>query len=290
MQRWRAVRPEFESWEQHRAVRLARVLDEWRGNRLKKFHAHRVRGHGQGPARIIDVCTGDDIVEQIALATPGPMSRLDVPDDLAAEWSHRLYFADGPGPDARVLFELLTEALSIRVQNVDVALALDWYKIPPDEDHDWRNTEIGELRYREKYYRNSPGLMRAAREDLVERMAAVVSRHPLYAHADAVVTCPGHDASLVSCGEDLADRLADALGVELVATQAKTPLRPEAKAGARMDLTDEFSMPTSLSDLTVIVADDALQSGHTMEHVAAAARHAGASRVLGLVPVRTMSG
>ncbi|MCU1592155.1 MAG: hypothetical protein JWP11_3411 [Frankiales bacterium] len=264
--------------------------DEWRGNRLTAFKVYRVLGEEQGSARIIDVCTSDDIVDQIALATPRPMSRLDVPAGLRAEWSHRLYFPDGPGPDARVLFSLLSEVLSIRVQDVDVALALDWYKIPPDEDHDWRNTDIGELRYRAKYYRSSPGLMRAARDDLVDLMADVMSRHPLYAQADAIVTCPGHDASVVSCGEDLARRLADAAGLDLIATQAKTALRPEAKAGGRMDLSDEFSMPTSLSDLTVIVADDALQSGHTMRHVAAAARRAGASRVLGLVPVRTMSG
>lgn len=268
-------------------------IDEWRGNQLREFKVHRVLGDEDGVSRIVDVCTSDDIVEQIKLATPTRCRNITVPDDRQSTFSHRLYFPQGPGPDARVLFNLLKEVLSVRVRQLDVALVLDWYQIPPDENNpEWRKTKpIGELRYRAKYYgRYTPRLMHQAREELAEHMGDLITRHPLYARADYLLAAPGHDRQTVSCSEDLTDLLSQATGVSAVRTDTTYSVREQAKGEDSVDLTGSFFFDQDLSEASVIVVDDCIKSGRTMTEMGRAARAAGAAQVLGLAPVRTMRG
>lgn len=270
---------------------LSPYEDEWRGNKITKSQVYRVVGRADGPARIVDLCTSDDIVDQIKLTAPGRCLPQTVPSELTGEYSHRIYFPDGPGIELEALLDLLSKVLSIRITDTDVTVAFDWYKIPPDEEHDyWRDTPLGRTRKTAKFYVNSPGMMEDARVRLVKLMAAFIDRHPLYKAAGAIIATPGSDRTVISCGEDLAQRVAAAVGKELVMTDTAYVKREQAKGDAKVDLTGQFSMPISLSDRAVIVIDDAIRSSNTMRHMALAARQAGARRVLGLAPVRTMRG
>ncbi len=262
--------------------------DEWRGNKIDKHASYRVLGKEDTKARLLFLCTSDDIVKQIKLianAVARECVEQAVPRAHVNEYSHVLYFPDGLGGVVKDAVQLLADVLSIRVNKFDVVIALGWYKIPPsDEVPHWRDTELGDLRSRAKFHGET-----SCRDELVSRMSDVVQRHELYGRCDAVLAVPGHDAFKTSCSEDLAERLAAAVGMPLVTVHCKSPLRPQAKE-AHVDLTDEFSVRHDLSDLAVIVVDDTIQSGNSMRHVAIAARDAGARRVLGLTPVRNMKG
>ncbi len=189
------------------------------------------------------------------------------------------------------VLELLSKVLSIRILNVDVAVAFDWYGIPPDEEHEqWRTTAMALTRKKAKYWTSSPDVMDAAREKLTGYMVRFLNLHPLYGAADAIVATPGHDRSVTSCSEDLARRLAAAIGKPLVMPETAYQLREQAKGDTVVDLAGQFSMPGSLSDQAVIIVDDCIKSGKTMKHLGLAAKQAGATRVLGLAPVRTMRG
>lgn len=271
---------------------LGPYTDEWRGNKIASHKVHLVKGAPAGsPARIVDLCTSPDIIQQIKLTSGTPCRDLEVPNDLTATFSHRLYFPEGPGFDAERVLSLLGKVLSIRIPNLDVAIAFDWYKIPPDEEHpEWRDTGLGLLRKKAKFYVSSPHIMEASREQLTNITAQFMGLHPLYGAADVIIATPGHDRSQVSCGEDLARRLAAATDKRVVITETAYDVREQVKGDGPVSLEDQFSMPTSLSDLSVIVFDDVIKSGKTMKHMALAARRAGAARVLGLAPVRTMRG
>ncbi len=266
--------------------------DEWRGNKIERFQIHRVKDRETTPARIVDLCTSDDIVEQIKMTVaPQPCVDLTVPAERTGTYSHRLYFPDGPDLQLEPLLELLSKVLSIRIPNLDVAVAFDWYGIPPDEEHsEWRTTPLATLRKKAKFWKSSPQVMEESRRRLTTLMTGFVDRHPLYGSAQAVVATPGHDRSELSCSEDLAERLACATGKLLVMTDTQYQVRDQVKGDEPVNLAGQFSMPSSLSDLTVIVVDDVIKSGKTMRHMGVAARKAGAARVLGLAPVRTMRG
>lgn len=270
---------------------LSPYNDEWRGNKIAKFEIHKVKGQTDGPARIVDLCTSADIVAQVKMISEERAEDLDVPSELADEYSHRLYFPNGPGLDLRPVLSLLGKVLSIRIPNVDVAIAFDWYAFPPDAEHaEWRTTPLAEVRKKAKFWVNSPQVMGEARTTLTGYMTRFLQLHPLYGSADTIIATPGHDRSRLSCGEDLAKRLATSTGMPLMMTDTAYEQREQAKGDRPVDLSGQFSMPDDLSDLSVIVVDDCIKSGRTLKHMGFAAREAGAARVLGLAPVRTMRG
>lgn len=262
--------------------------DEWRGNRIAKAQFFRVLGKTDTPARILYLATSADVVEQIEMVAAEvgrSCQREEVRPNHKDDFNHRLYFPDGAGPAIKRAVELLQDVLSIRVTNLDIMLALDWYKIPPSEDYKyWRDTELGDLRSRAKYYGSE-----ACRDELVARMCAAAERHEIYRTCDAVLAVPGHDASKTSFSEELAADVAEELGRPLVKIHCRTPLRPQAK-DEHVDFSDEFYVVDDLSDRSVMIVDDTIQSGNTIRHAAAAARDSGAGRVLGLSPVRNMKG
>ena len=56
----------------------------------------------------------------------------------------------------------------------------------------------------------------------------------------------------------------------------------------RAALVDEYSIDQNLTGRAVLLVDDVYDTGSTMRGVARAARHAGASTVLGLAGARTL--
>jgi hypothetical protein len=271
----------------------AEYRKERRGNRIEDSAVWRVEGDESGEARIFDVRTSDDVVDHLRLIVAGAVQVYQPPSELMPRFTHRIYMPDGPGTVCERALETLSTALTLSVPGVDLGVAMDWYSIPTEGvvAADWPHTELGELRYRAKYYvKYTPAKAASARAELARRLADFVGEHPTFASATAIVTCPGHDRSETSCSESLARRMGIELGIDVVETQTAHEVRPEAKAGGYFDLEAEFSMPRTLSGLSVIIVDDTLQSGETMRCVARAARLAGATTVLGLVPVRNLRG
>ncbi|MBO7938917.1 phosphoribosyltransferase [Streptomyces sp. S9] len=184
----------------------------------------------------------------------------------------------------------MTKVLTLVTQPpLDVALVLDWYKIPdPDiSSRDWKNTDAGELNSRSKYWRGSPHLQAAAREKIIEQLSHVIQEHPLYRNASCIVTVPGSAADGNSHAEQLARRIAQSTGKRIVETIAVNGSRPPSKETPSTVTGADFALPESV-DGGVVVLDDVYRSGTTMKAVAAAAKRAGATRALGLAIVRTM--
>lgn len=266
---------------------------DWRGNTLASYKRWRVRGApADSPARILYVCTSSDVVEHIRSVSAGPCLELELPEKRADEFTHRLHFPEGGLPPDELL-KHLCQWLTVQVPHLDLVVAADWYNNPPDDGHEtWWHTPPGDLVNKAKY-RWDTGLNDRARAALAVGLAGMVRAHPLLVGADAIVTVPGHKTGVLACSVDLAQRVAESVGKSVVATTVTSAERPQAKEGRRLtpeelvELSNEYPMPRSLSDLTVIVLDDVLRTGNTMAAVALSARRAGAATVLGLVPART---
>lgn len=239
------------------------------------------------PRQYLYLCGPDEAAEQV-LASFANLCHLDnMSVRYAKQFTHRIRFEEGVTKNVLRLVELLESALTLTPRpELDFAVVLDWYKVPPNEDSDrWTNTDTGELVYRAKYY-NAGRDSRTAREELVRQMTETIQQHPLLSYADQLITCPGHQADGASFGEWLATEISKSLGMPLVPTTCLTGARASRKEGP-IDLTGAFGFPEGLTGRCLII-DDVYQSGTTMGAVATAARTAGASNVFGFAPVRTM--
>ncbi len=119
---------------------------------------------------------------------------VDGSSERASQYDYCLEFTSEFPPGFEDMVQLLTDALCLPPEEpLDLALALDRYKVPDDDlpATAWANTEIGELVHRAKYYKSSPGLQEAARETLAERLAGAIQSHPAYWRAPYLVSVPG---------------------------------------------------------------------------------------------------
>ncbi|MVU76004.1 hypothetical protein GPX89_01950 [Nocardia sp. ET3-3] len=186
------------------------------------------------------------------------------------------------------LVALLNEALVLPMtEEFDALLALDWYKIPDDDlpPEAWDNTEVGEMVRQAKYFVTNASRQRAARKDLVRRLADAMVRHPALNSAFYVVSVPGHQGDGTSTGELIAADLAARTGKTLVSTTGQP--RPERKDDRSVDLVGMFTLPMKL-DAPCVIVDDVYRSGDTIRQVARVARQAGAPRVYGLAAAKTI--
>jgi hypothetical protein len=214
---------------------------------------------------------------------------IPVPATRAADFEKCLHWPTGYPPGARTLIELLHEVLTLPTQSerVSLALALDWYKVaesdvPPDR---WKNTPVGQLVLKAKYYKSSPATMKAAAAQLVELLGHALERHPAYKSAPYLVTVPGSAGNGGSFGESIASGVAQRANKTLIRTIG--PPREAKKAGGSSSLDGLFSLPQSL-DGPCVVVDDVYRSGMTMQATALAARQAGATAVFALVAAKTL--
>lgn len=187
------------------------------------------------------------------------------------------------------LLDLLKDRLCLPTGNwapLDLALALDYYKIPPAEDGgEWKNTNSGELVSRAKYWVSDPGMQRLCREKIVEKVADTIRRHPILNSASRIVSVPGSKGNGSSVGESIAAGVATRLGRPLISTIG--PVRPERKGDQAASIAGLFSVPEMIHGNCVIV-DDVWRSGETAAEVGRAARTAGASAVHAVVAAKTM--
>lgn len=260
-----------------------------RADRLEKYQ-FLTRADVETPEKWIDLCGSQAIARQFLRAYPTQCVQVEVPPDEASSWSHRLYFAQGLPPRVATFVQLMTKVLTLVTHApLDFALVLDWYKIPdPDVNpRDWSNTDAGELNYRSKYFKSSPGLQSAARDKLAEQLSYVIEEHPLYRNASCIVTVPGSAADGNSHAEQLARRIAQSTGKQIVETVPLKGPRPPSKEAQTTVSAADFALPRNVSG-DIVILDDVYRSGGTMRAVAGAAKRAGAAQALGLAIVRTM--
>jgi len=196
------------------------------------------------------------------------------------------------------LLTLLGDILTLPCGNeLDYALALDWYKIPVEgvEGTSWSNTPIANLVHRGKYwYRGSKdaGKQKRCGLALVKLLVPVISQHPLLCDVAAIAAVPGHDSKVVSFGARLADAVARTLNKLSVRCDALNDFRPPAKSlepAARASvINNQFVCNEYLDGKSLLIIDDVYRSGSTANETARALRAAGATQVSSLCAVRTM--
>jgi adenine/guanine phosphoribosyltransferase-like PRPP-binding protein len=198
--------------------------------------------------------------------------------------------------EVRLLLDVLTEVVSLpSPPAIDIALALDWYKIPQEgvDPYNWPNTGTGELVNRGKYrFRQNPELQAQAGLALVDQMCEVIEKHGVFKQATVILDVPGHDDTRVSFGSRLAATVATRREIPMVRVATRSSFRPEAKnlnATERETLLrDEFVVNERVDGQSVLIVDDVFRSGGSMGGVGRAARQSGAQTVQGLCCVRTM--
>ena len=180
----------------------------------------------------------------------------------------------------------------------DLAVCLDWYRIPPSEGREgWTDSEIGRLVRAAKYGVGRP--QAEARETLAARCIEFVSAHPVMRRADLVLAMPGSGVGPAPVGA-IAQLLADALGRALGMAQdasllrfrrAERPQKELRRAGAQADGNQAGTMRASDVDgRTVLLLDDTMAHGSSVREACRALGAAGASRVYSLTMAKDASG
>ena len=168
-------------------------------------------------------------------------------------------------------------------------MVLDFYKRESTTDQRTLvHSTMGRLVSRAKGY--EPGGKENSRRILSGHMRDVAAKHLWFRRATRVLPVPGHRGA---ADTDLSYRFAEALRDDLGLAIARVDLRHGRRGPAkfmtpreRAALKDGFVVRENLQDETVLVVDDLYHTGSTMGGVAKAARHAGASTVLGLAAAR----
>ncbi|QFZ17476.1 phosphoribosyltransferase [Saccharothrix syringae] len=198
-------------------------------------------------------------------------------------WPYRLRLDSAPPADLADFLALLGEVLVVPVNHeaLDAVLALD-HRMQLDGS---ARTDRAEQLHLVKHG-GVPAEVDRAGQELVAALAEAVIRHEWYVRATRVLPVPGHEPPRPAASVLLGLALAQDLGLGL--TPVTGPARKPARlmtARERVDLLSAFRVDEDLTGRTVLVVDDAYQSGYTMAGVANAARRAGATTVLGLTAV-----
>jgi len=253
-----------------------RDVSDRRGNRLPDFQITTTVG---GRSQRIYLHANRAIANQVKRSLGGSWSPLTLRAGDRGRWTDRIHVPGKVTPEIRRLLALLREVLTLEItRDLDLAIALDFYKTPDDElpPDQWPNTEVGDLINRGKYHREPTAA------ELAGRMAHVCVCHPAYRAASRVIAVPGTEHDY---GEKLAGELAHAVHIPLACAERMDGGGPAKSASG--DTSMRFHIDTRLAG-TVIIADDVYWTGGTMNGVARAARAAGASTVLGLVGARNL--
>ncbi|MBC6447611.1 ComF family protein [Actinokineospora xionganensis] len=238
-----------------------------------------------------------EIVNHVVGAWPRAKSINIHPHDQP-QWTHRIRLDFAPHEELKEFLDLLRKILVLWVRgssDLDGAVALDFYKKPSATDPtQLENTPTAELIRTIKGYRSCDNaeVMRAGRA-LCDDLYEVVMQHPWLNRADRILPVPGHSRSgPPSASVRLGAALHHDLGIPLTQIYTRHEHRTSAKdmklLSERTALLGEFRIRENLEDKSVLIVDDIYHTGCTMAGVARAARHAGATTILGLVAARVI--
>lgn len=232
------------------------------------------------------------IVKQARLTDPRYAS-------ISSPYFHKLR---GPGAvpteATSQLLELLSDVLTLRCgDELDYALALDWYKSPIEgcDPQAWPNTSTGDLVSQGKYWykgQADAARLRVCGRALTRRLVKIVGRHPLLRDVTAIAAAPGHDVMILSFGARLAAAVAKDLDKPLVRCRSLVDFRRPLKGLDQRErasvIHNQFACDEDVDGWSLLIVDDVYSSGSTTDEAARALRAAGATRVSSLCAVRTM--
>lgn len=264
----------------------------------------RMTNRGGGVVTDVHV-TPDDGGHTLRFRAPsGVLAQIRMADPRYTEvktggWTELRGKAPKPVVTVNALLKLLSRILTVRcTDNVDYALALDWYKTAVEcvAPQDWENTRVGDLVSRGKYLysRRAEDVLKRKEcgRELVHKLIEVINEHPLLRHVHGIIVVPGHDSKVVSFGAQVAVSVAQRMEKPFMRCEATRDFRaaakelpPEERASA---LHGQFVCTEDLTGMSLLIVDDVYSSGSTVTEVARAARAAGAKHVASLCAVRTM--
>lgn len=226
----------------------------------------------------------DEAAQHVRLCADGRYT--EVAAAPGSGFTHAIDIVGRPTPATYDFLNLLTGVVAVPAPpGVDLAVALDFYKAP-NEDGEMVDTEMGECIHFTKHAKYPTGSnSRRAWRKLLDAMSGFIEAHYIYNRASAVIAPPGSAGDGNSFGEKLASAVAARVHKEYIPSFGAE--RQPQKEGLRQDLTATFTVSAPLQG-TVIVIDDVYRSGATMQGAAAAARRAGAERVVTLTAARTV--
>lgn len=253
-----------------------------RGERIAEWVV--APGNPRGHALILKCA--DWVADHVEAIYGSTCSAVPLTEEAAKRYTHAFLFENGVPADLDQVLEMLSTVVTIPApDHVDLAITLDFYN-RPDEEGELQRTNAGYWIWTTKYAKEPTwGNSRNSRRKMIAALVGAISTHPILANASAIISAPGHLADGKGFGEVLAREVAGIVGIPYVETTSPGP-RPQQKETPQ-DLTDVFTVQSFLSG-TVIVLDDVFHAGGSASGAAAAARRAGAERVISLTVARTI--
>lgn len=227
-----------------------------------------------------------DQVEQFAIRHSG--ERIDPTSHLVREqgvvWRRAMRYDRRQRASMKSLLRVLGDSLTLHpVDELDAAMALDFYKQPEVGTGELENTEIGELVQRMKYWKSNPSERRRAGSLLSDKLADLVADHPEFRRATAIVAVPSTNSRV---SEKLGASVAYRLELPTVKARETTGSTVTVKNGG--GASKRYECAPEAAGESVLVIDDVYQSGGSMRSIARAARMVGAAEVRGLVCARNL--
>lgn len=203
-------------------------------------------------------------------------------------WTHRLRLDFPPSPELENSLRLLQNVLILPIADViiDGAIALDFYKQPSQEQHEY--TDIGRIVYMLKYQRLASDETRSLGRTLCAALCDAVNGHPRFRDVTRLAPVPGHTSPLsIRIGSTLHRDLD--IPITRVHRRGNAP-RPvkDMTQRERIEQFNDFAIHEDLTGQRVLIVDDLYRTGRTLVEVAQVAHTAGAERVFGLFAARTL--
>lgn len=177
--------------------------------------------------------------------------------------------------------------------SLDCTVALSRNFLTKQDLENGNYTEIGALEHAAKELGDE-----TATAALIAHATKFIQTKPIYSPATFIAAIPHSTPKPKSLSEKIAEGLATNLGKKcLVDTmswankhQSLQETGTVAEKQRQLESFDfTFTPPNGFDGATVILVDDLYQSGSTMEYVAAQLKHRGASKVMGLAMVKSLS-
>ena len=176
---------------------------------------------------------------------------------------------------------LLRHRIIIDLPKLDECYALGPYSLVSEGQ--WENAKFGELVRKAKHDMNI-----GAKAALTDEAIRFVRSHPMLRSVAAVTSPPRSESTRHNIPGEIAQALAEALGVPLVEIRKDVPTEPqknrdkdEGEEAMAAHVSKTMCVDGSIKG-AVLVIDDALRSGGTMKEAARALRAASAEGVYGL--------